>query len=77
MMTLSSVRPAKITTVLPGSIAEEVGFEVGDAIVSINGTKPRDLIDYNYLCADEFLELEVLDNQEIFITSNRKDYDDI
>ncbi|CAD5934540.1 hypothetical protein PCC9214_01513 [Planktothrix tepida] len=55
------IRPAKITTVLPDSIAEEIGFEPGDAIVSINGQPPRDLIDYQFLCADEVLELEVLD----------------
>lgn len=55
------IRPAKITTVLPDSIAEEIGFEPGDAIVSINGQQPRDLIDYQFLCADEVLELEVLD----------------
>ncbi len=76
-MTLSSVRPAKITNVLPGSIAQEVGFEVGDAIVSINGTQPRDLIDYNFLCADEFLELEVLDSQgKIHQVEIEKEYDD-
>lgn len=76
-MTLSSVRPAKITNVLPGSIAEEVGFEVGDALVSINGTQPRDLIDYNFLCADEFLELEVLDSQgKSHQVEIEKDYDD-
>ncbi|MFM6398143.1 PDZ domain-containing protein, partial [Planktothrix sp.] len=55
------IRPAKITTVLPDSLAEEIGFEPGDAIVSINGQQPRDLIDYQFLCADEVLELEVLD----------------
>jgi putative radical SAM enzyme (TIGR03279 family) len=58
---MSTIQPAKITKVLPESIAAEIGFEVGDAIVAINGTKPRDLIDYQFLCADEFLELEVLD----------------
>ncbi|MGK7956221.1 MAG: TIGR03279 family radical SAM protein [Crocosphaera sp.] len=76
-MTLSSLRPAKITSVLPSSIAEEIGFEVGDAIVSINGTKPRDLIDYNFLCADEFLELEVLDSHgKLHQVEIEKDYDD-
>ncbi|MDJ0732194.1 MAG: TIGR03279 family radical SAM protein [Crocosphaera sp.] len=76
-MTLSSIRPAKITAVLPGSIAEEIGFEVGDAIVSINGTKPRDLIDYNFLCADEFLDLEVLDSQgKLHQLEIEKDYDE-
>ncbi|MDJ0844988.1 TIGR03279 family radical SAM protein [Crocosphaera sp.] len=76
-MTLSSIRPAKITAVLPGSLAEEIGFEVGDAIVSINGTNPRDLIDYNFLCADEFLELEVLDREgNLHQVEIEKDYDD-
>lgn len=56
-----SVRPALITQVLPDSIAAEIGFEPGDRLVAINGQKPRDLIDYQFLCADEVLELEVLD----------------
>lgn len=56
-----SIRPALITKVIPDSIAAEIGFEPGDSIVSINGQKPRDLIDYQYLVADEFLELVVLD----------------
>ena len=56
-----SIRPAKISKVFPDSIASELGFEPGDAIVSINGDLPRDLIDYQFLCADEFLKLEVLD----------------
>ncbi|MBF2080256.1 MAG: TIGR03279 family radical SAM protein [Synechococcales cyanobacterium T60_A2020_003] len=60
-MSERSIRPARISCVLPGSIAEEIGFEPGDAIVSINGEIPRDLIDYRYLCADEYLELDVLD----------------
>lgn len=58
-----SIRPALITKVIPDSIAAEIGFEPGDSIVSINGQKPRDLIDYQYLIADEFLELEVLDTK--------------
>ncbi|MBW4631082.1 MAG: TIGR03279 family radical SAM protein [Iphinoe sp. HA4291-MV1] len=58
---MTIIRPAQITKVLPDSIAAEIGFEPGDAIVSINGTHPRDLIDYQFLCADEVLELEVLD----------------
>jgi putative radical SAM enzyme (TIGR03279 family) len=59
------IRPALIRNVLPDSIAAEVGFEAGDQLVSINGQAPRDLIDYQFLCADEFLELEVLDTRGI------------
>lgn len=70
-------RPARITKVLPDSIAAEIGFEPGDAIVSINGTHPRDLIDYQFLCADEVLELEVLDAAgKTHSLEIEKDYDD-
>ncbi|MEB3273216.1 MAG: TIGR03279 family radical SAM protein [Prochlorothrix sp.] len=58
-----TLQPATIVRVLPDSIAAEIGFEPGDRLVSINGTPPRDLIDYRFLCADEFLELEVLDSR--------------
>ncbi len=60
-MSESSIKPALITKVIPNSIAAEMGFDAGDSIVAVNGQKPRDLIDYQFLCADEFLELEVLD----------------
>ncbi|MGB7084755.1 MAG: PDZ domain-containing protein, partial [Phormidesmis sp.] len=56
-----SISPAKITSVMPGSIAEDIGFEAGDQLVAVNGQRPRDLIDYRFLCADEVLDLEVLD----------------
>ncbi len=76
-MSQASLNPAKITNVLPNSIAAEVGFEVGDALVAINGTRPRDLIDYQFLCADEVLELEVIDSLgEIHQVEIEKDYDD-
>lgn len=71
-----AVRPAKITRVLPDSIAAEIGFEPGDSLVAINGSKPRDLIDYQFLCADEFLELEVLDAKgKTHVVEIEKDYD--
>lgn len=76
-MSEASIRPALITNVLPDSIAAEIGFEVGDRLVAINGQSPRDLIDYQFLCADEVLELEVLDAQgKTHIVEIEKDYDD-
>lgn len=72
-----TIRPAQVTGVLPGSIAEELGFEVGDRLVAINGDRPRDLIDYRYLCADEFLELEVLGKDgKTYEVELEKDYDE-
>ena len=76
-MSETSIHPALITQVLPDSIAAEIGFEPGDAIVSINGTRPRDLIDYQFLCADEILELEVIDTKgKTHLVEIEKDYDD-
>ena len=54
-------QPAVVDQVEPGSIGEELGFEPGDQLLSINGVRPRDLIDYRYLCVDEELHLEVRD----------------
>lgn len=76
-MSENSIRPALITKVLPNSIADEIGFEKGDRLVSINGNHPRDLIDYKFLCADEILELEILDAQgQTHNIEIEKDYDD-
>ena len=54
-------QPAVVDAVEPGSIGEELGFEPGDQLLSINGVRPRDLIDYRYLCVEEELQLEVRD----------------
>ncbi|HEY9826459.1 MAG TPA: TIGR03279 family radical SAM protein [Stenomitos sp.] len=76
-MSHSATRPARISQVIPDSIAAEVGFEPGDSLVSINGQPLRDLIDYQFLCADEYLELEVLDCRGIrHIVEIEKDYDE-
>lgn len=76
-MSLATSQPAKISRVLPDSIAAEIGFEPGDAIIKINQTRPRDLIDYRFLCSDEYLELEVLDAAgETHQIEIEKDYDD-
>lgn len=42
-----------------GSIAEEVGIEVNDVLLSINGTPIDDIIDYKFLAADEEVLLEI------------------
>ena len=76
-MTNSSLQPAKISRVIPDSSGFEVGFDVGDAIVSINGICPRDLIDYQFLCADDVLEIEVQDTTgKTHHLEIEKDYDE-
>ncbi|MCP9851050.1 TIGR03279 family radical SAM protein [Cyanobium sp. Morenito 9A2] len=53
--------PAVVASVEPGSIGEELGFQPGDRLLSINGIRPRDLIDFQVLSAGEELTLEVED----------------
>ncbi|MEB3302435.1 MAG: TIGR03279 family radical SAM protein [Cyanobacteriota bacterium] len=56
-------QPAEVVGVEPGSIGEELGFQPGDRLLSINGIRPRDLIDLQILCGEEELTLEVEDPQ--------------
>ena len=69
--------PAVVASVEAGSIGEELGFEPGDQLLSINGVRPRDLIDYRYLIVDEELTLEVRDSAgELHCVELEKDADD-
>ncbi len=69
--------PAVVASVEVGSIGEELGFEPGDQLLSINGVRPRDLIDYRYLIVEEELTLEVRDRAgELHRVAFEKDADD-
>ncbi len=72
----NNINPAIIDSVENKSIAWELGIESGDAIISINGIKPRDLIDYQILISDEILDISILDkNSEIHNITIEKDQD--
>ncbi|WBW99636.1 DUF512 domain-containing protein [Oceanirhabdus sp. W0125-5] len=59
------------------SIAEEVGIECGDKLLSINGNEIKDIIDYRFLIADDYLEIEVeKENGEIWEIDIEKDYEE-
>ncbi len=74
--TSNNIHPALIESIDKDSIAEEIGFEAGDSIISINGHKPRDLIDYQILISEEILEISILDrNKTIHNIKIEKDYD--
>ena len=64
-----------VTNVIPYSIAEEVGIEVNDILLSVNGEKITDIIDYRFLTADEELVLEMeKSNGEVWEYEIEKDY---
>ena len=48
-----------ITQVLGGSIAEELGIETGDSLVSMNGEAVCDIFDYRFHAADAELTLRI------------------
>lgn len=69
--------PALVSDVLPSSIAEELEIEKGDILLSIDGEKMQDMIDYQFLCKSEFLTLEIQKkNGEIEEIELEKDYDE-
>ena len=64
-----------ITSVMPDSIAEEVGIEANDILLSVNGEKIVDIIDYRFLTNDEEIVLEIQKpNGEIWDYEIEKDY---
>ena len=54
--------PALISGVVEGSIAEELEIQEGDILLSIDGEKPQDMIDYRFLSKTELMTLEIQKN---------------
>lgn len=50
----------RITGIEPQSIAEELDIRAGDTLLAINGQPVVDVVDYEYLCAEERLVLTLL-----------------
>ncbi|MCR4963684.1 MAG: DUF512 domain-containing protein [Firmicutes bacterium] len=67
----------KISGIMPHSIAEELQLQPGDVLLQINGQTVKDIIDYDFLCAEEYLELTVQSaDGETAIFEIEKDYDE-
>lgn len=65
----------KIVGVAPESIAEQIGCEAGDVLERINGQNVRDVIDYQFFCAEEALILDIRNGRDgqIMTVSLEKD----
>ena len=66
-----------ISKVYENSIGQELGIVEGDVLLSINGEKIEDIIEYKYYLCEEYLELEIkkLDSQ-VYIYEIEKEYDE-
>ena len=51
--------PAIVSSVEAGSIAEELEITSGDILLSIDGEKPQDMIDYQFMIKSELLTIEI------------------
>ncbi len=65
-----------VAAVEPASLADEVGIEPGDRLLSINGHALRDEIDVRYYGADEELTLVVLRESQQYTIEIERDYDE-
>ena len=66
-----------ITKIEKGSIAEELEIRPGDILISINNEKIEDIIEYKYLCCDEYIEMEILTKEnELILFEIEKEIDE-
>jgi len=67
----------KISAVREGSIAQELEIEAGDVLFTINGEAIEDVFDYQFLCEDEYIVIEIEKaNQEVWELEIEKDEDE-
>jgi putative radical SAM enzyme (TIGR03279 family) len=69
--------PATVNSVLENSIAQELELEKGDILLSVDGNKMLDMIDYNFYMKSELITVEIQKvNGEIEEIEIEKDYDE-
>ncbi len=67
-----------ISYIEPDSLAEEAGLVPGDRLVTVNGHKIHDILEYRYLISETEVELEVLkENGDTEIITIENDYEDL
>ncbi len=66
----------EIIDIRPGSIAEELGIQVGATLIAINGKPIRDRLDYRFYESEEYLEVHIRQAGEEVIFEIEKDADE-
>ena len=74
-MVKESNKGHRICGITPGSIAEEMGVEPGDFLCAVNGQEIKDIFDYNFLMADEYVEILIrtADGQECVLEVEKEE----
>ncbi len=69
----------RISRVAPGSIGEELEIRPGDHILSIGGQEIEDVLDYEFLCREEEIELlvETAEGEQILFEIEKDEDEDL
>ncbi len=63
-----------IAAIEPESFAAEIGLQVGDEIIEVNGQSVEDVIDVQFYAADEWIELKIRRNGMLLTCKGGRDY---
>ncbi|QSZ27944.1 DUF512 domain-containing protein [Aceticella autotrophica] len=71
------MKPHIVKGIVRNSIADSLGIEPGDALISINGEKIIDIIDYKFLESGDFINVLIQKHDgEEYLFEIEKDYDE-
>ncbi|HEY5599221.1 MAG TPA: DUF512 domain-containing protein, partial [Candidatus Manganitrophaceae bacterium] len=74
---LSQKSGLEVAAVAPGSVAEEIGIEAGDRLISLNGREIKDILDYRFWVGEEKLLIELMKpHGEVWEIDAEKDLDE-
>lgn len=65
-----------VASIEPGSIAARLELRPGDRLLAVNGKALRDIIDYRWEIAEEYLRIKVKRGDEVFYRTVEKEIDD-
>lgn len=71
---LETFAGGQIAAIEPGSLADQIGLQPGDALLAINDQTVEDVIDVQYYGAEETLELLIRRNGELFLYEAERAY---
>lgn len=77
MNTKQCSKGLKISEIVTGSIAQEIGIENDDCIISVNGVEINDLLDYKYYTTDNCVNISLQKaNGDLWELDIEKDFDE-